>query len=185
MLAHMQAWQDKLFKNNERAEMVLYENKNVLTPTALKEVCNTIFGQLDHYSQMLELHNKIMEISINLKTFNDICTRCWQIDSFRLIILTQNFHNGHLPDEETAAATGSGFIIKQHIYFFRLKVMPRTTMQIYGKITSIKTVQRKEILSQKQIPSKGSTSASMVSRRRRRLMAAPERTCPATSTATS
>jgi hypothetical protein len=35
---YLQAWLDKHFKNNERPEVVIFENENVLTPSALKQV---------------------------------------------------------------------------------------------------------------------------------------------------
>ena len=76
-----QAWLDTHFKNGDRAEIVIFQSENVLTPKALKEVLTflhkkgpnayTVFCLL----QMLALHRDIQEITVDGQRFSDICTR--------------------------------------------------------------------------------------------------------------
>jgi hypothetical protein len=40
LIVSLQAWLDKNFKNNDRAEIVIYKSENVLTPSSLQEVGN-------------------------------------------------------------------------------------------------------------------------------------------------
>jgi len=64
-----QEWLDIYFKKNERIQIVLLKSENVLTPHALKK--------------MFELHTKVRDISVNGKTFNDICARVPIADIFQ------------------------------------------------------------------------------------------------------
>ena len=71
----IQAWLDDNFKKNDRPELVIYQSDNVLTPQALKEVGYKKDVQSNFCPQMLVLHQKVMGLTIDGKTFNDICTR--------------------------------------------------------------------------------------------------------------
>jgi len=64
-----QAWLDTHFKNGDRAEIVIFQSENVLTPKALKE--------------MLALHRDIQEITVDGQRFSDICTRVPIADIFQ------------------------------------------------------------------------------------------------------
>jgi len=52
-------WLEKFFKKNERDQIVLFKSDNVLTPKALNE--------------MLNIHKHVQNISVDGKTFDNIC----------------------------------------------------------------------------------------------------------------
>jgi len=54
-------WLDDNFKNNRRDQFLLYKADNVLTPL--------------HLQQMYELQQRISDVTVHGKTFNDICTK--------------------------------------------------------------------------------------------------------------
>ena len=78
LIVSLQAWLDKNFKNNDRAEIVIYKSENVLTPSSLQEVGKdgvVLLIALHFNFQMLVLHKKVLAINIDGKAFEDICTR--------------------------------------------------------------------------------------------------------------
>merc|ERR1711892_574155 len=64
-----QDWLDEYFKKNERAQIVLVKSENVLTPEAIQK--------------MLEVYRNVESITVNGKTFEDICARVPIADIFQ------------------------------------------------------------------------------------------------------
>jgi len=102
-----QDWLNANFKKTERRELVIIKSENVLTPTSLQK--------------MMELHNALLDIEVDGKRFEDICTRVPVSDPFlrrrkrdaeaRLlhseIILGENINNG-VENPENRDQQGSG-----------------------------------------------------------------------------
>ena len=74
---------DDHFKKNERHNIVIFKAENVLTPVIVRKVtttskwkCRCKWSYLNFlYLQMLELHEKVMNIQVDGKSFENICTR--------------------------------------------------------------------------------------------------------------
>jgi len=75
-------WLQTHFKNNQRAQILIVKNKNILTKESILE--------------MLEIHKKIQSINANGKTFDDICAQVPIADIFQ----TKKRKKRQAPDEE-------------------------------------------------------------------------------------
>merc|ERR1719206_1312489 len=62
-------WLEKFFKKNERDQIVLFKSNNVLTPKALHE--------------MLNIHKHVQNITVDGKTFDNICATVPIADIFQ------------------------------------------------------------------------------------------------------
>lgn len=59
MIKTLQDWLDQHFESQSRDEIMLFSNENILTPESIKE--------------MYRLYERVQNIKVNGKTFNDIC----------------------------------------------------------------------------------------------------------------
>ena len=73
-------WLQEHFKKNERAQILIVQNENVLTPESIIKVSHN-YKIIDYvYNdvvlfQMLEIYKKMESINSNGKTFSDICAQ--------------------------------------------------------------------------------------------------------------